>query len=70
MCVWGGGALPPINLLGACDSFGFCRFVEFYLTGTEFCLTLMPVSVVSLGYTVKDDAVTPLVVRMSNMNSA
>ena len=30
----------------------------------------MPVSVVSLGYTVKDDAVTLLVVRMSNMNSA
>ena len=30
----------------------------------------MPVSVVSLGYTVKDDAVTSLGVRMSNMNSA
>ena len=30
----------------------------------------MPVSVVSLGYAVKDDAVTSLVVRMSNMNGA
>ena len=29
----------------------------------------MPVSVVSLGYTVKDDAVTSLGVRMSNMNT-
>ena len=31
---------------------------------------LMPVLVVSLGYMVKDDAVTSLGVRMSNMNSA
>ena len=30
----------------------------------------MPVSVVSLGYTVKDDVGTSLVVRMSNINSA